>query len=411
MIVDFPDGDVPGLPTSLMRQADGKFVITGHRRTGVGATVAVVRTMSDGALDATFGIDGVVDVLAADIHSEPGPDMGSWGGSAVLQADGRIVVAGTVARIEPDPWEGSAYFTNGFILRLDRDGSLDPAFGTRGILAGSAADFPSVTTQSDGKIVVAFSDYGDMGLMRFNPDGSVDESFGVDGTSIADFGSTDRQLLYVAEALIRQADGKFVVVGAHAVANTNLGWYPAMARFGADDAGFAGLIGLRDAAGFALESDGSLVFTVRRTGGSTGAVSVSFETADGTAIAGSDYLVQRGRLDWSDGDTTDKTITLALIDDTNDEPAAAEQFGLRLGDPTGGVTLTVSVATISIEDNENDPPTTSPPTSPPLPSNPSQGGGGGSSDGFVLGLLLLGLGRSARKCARLTLVHPSMSQL
>ena len=121
MIVDFPDGVVPGLPTSLMRQANGKIVITGHRRTGVGATVAVVRTMSDGALDADLRYRWRCGCPRG------GHPFRAWSRDGqlreafrrVLQADGRIVVAEIHHRIEPDPWGGSA--SEWLILRLERN--------------------------------------------------------------------------------------------------------------------------------------------------------------------------------------------------------------------------------------------------------------------------------------------------
>ena len=63
-------------------------------------------------------------------------------------------------------------------------------------------------------------------------------------------------------------------------------------------------------------------FTVSRTGGSDGAVSVNFATADGTtnpATAGSDYTANSGTVNFADGDTVAKTITVSIIGDTVDE--------------------------------------------------------------------------------------------
>ena len=105
---------------------------------------------------------------------------------------------------------------------------------------------------------------------------------------------------------------------------------------------------------------------------------VAFETVDGTAKAGSDYIPQLGRLEWADGDATTRTITLELIDDSN---AAVEHFTLRLMDPTGGAMLTSSVATVWMADRTLPPP-------PPPP--PAVSGGGGGAIGLDV-LLLFGL--------------------
>jgi hypothetical protein len=99
----------------------------------------------------------------------------------------------------------------------------------------------------------------------------------------------------------------------------------------------------------AVEEDaGSVSYTVRRTGGATGAVGVDFATADGQAQAGFDFLQLNGRLTWADGDTGDKTITVTVFEDSEAEPI--ENFFLNLSEPTGGAQLAASTATTAILD-------------------------------------------------------------
>ncbi len=85
------------------------------------------------------------------------------------------------------------------------------------------------------------------------------------------------------------------------------------------------------------ESVGSVSYTVSRTGGSDGAVSVSFATADSTASAAADYTQTSGTLTWADGDASAKTITVPILDDDLSE--SDEAFRLTLSNPTGGATL------------------------------------------------------------------------
>lgn len=98
-----------------------------------------------------------------------------------------------------------------------------------------------------------------------------------------------------------------------------------------------------------LESDGSLSLTVRRSGGSLGAASVQYVTANGTATAGTDYTSVSGTLTWADGDASDRTITVSLVDDAVSE--SMEAFSLVLSNPSG-VSLGGNTIQISVEDDD-----------------------------------------------------------
>lgn len=99
------------------------------------------------------------------------------------------------------------------------------------------------------------------------------------------------------------------------------------------------------------EGAGQATLTVSRVGGSTGAVGVSFTTANGTATAGSDYTLTAGTLSWADGDTSSKTISVPILDDAVQE--SDETFTMSLSSPTGGAALgTPASATITILAND-----------------------------------------------------------
>ncbi|OGK02994.1 MAG: hypothetical protein A2519_06525 [Candidatus Raymondbacteria bacterium RIFOXYD12_FULL_49_13] len=79
-----------------------------------------------------------------------------------------------------------------------------------------------------------------------------------------------------------------------------------------------------------------LIIAVTRTGGSSGAVSVNFTTSNGTATAGSDYTAVSGTLNWADGDVTNKTFAVSILNDAICE--GNETINLTLSSPTGGAT-------------------------------------------------------------------------
>ena len=182
-------------------QPDGKIVAAGG---ALGATVdfALARYGPDGTLDPTFGAGGTV---ATDFGS------GEQAYAVAVQPDGKIVAAGGAA--------------TGFELaRYNADGSLDATFGAGGKVTtrfGLGLPFTrahAIVLQPDGKIVVAgtatAATVGDFGLARYNPNGSLDASFGAGGKVTTDIGGTDSSDAAWAVAL--QPDGKLVVAGSTA---------------------------------------------------------------------------------------------------------------------------------------------------------------------------------------------------
>ena len=112
----------------------------------------------------------------------------------------------------------------------------------------------------------------------------------------------------------------------------------------------AGVFTIAPAALSILENGGSATLVVNRSGGSSGAVSVAFATANGTATAGSDYTANSGILSFADGQTS-STISVLITDDTLVE--FDETFTVTLSNPTGGAALgTTTVSTVTILDND-----------------------------------------------------------
>ena len=206
-------------------QPDGKVLLTGYGLVGSTEDFAMIRFNIDGSLDSSFG-NGTGKVTTA---------IGSgteWSYSAVVQADGKIVLGGTVSGSNDD-------FA---LVRYNSDGSLDSGFGNGGkvvtsIGAGTDQGF-SIAVQVDGKLVIGgYSQTNgtlDFALVRYNSDGSLDTSFGTGGKITTAVGSSDDQ----AWAISLQPDGKILAGG---VARMNGTEDFALVRYNSDgtlDSGF-----------------------------------------------------------------------------------------------------------------------------------------------------------------------------
>ena len=192
-------------------QADGKSVVVGttYRNNDFSdEDFVVTRYNTDGMLDNTFGNRGKVRTDFPGLAAVPS--------SVVIQPDGKIVVAGGAFPL-------FTFLGNFKVARYNPNGSLDTSFGDGGIVttifpAGSYAS--DVALQSDGKIIAAgtvFVDFiigessdTDFALARYNPDGTPDATFGSNGQVTTDFLGFEDD----AFSILIQPDGKIVAVGS-----------------------------------------------------------------------------------------------------------------------------------------------------------------------------------------------------
>jgi uncharacterized delta-60 repeat protein len=201
VLTDFIGDDE--VATAIARQPDGKLVVAGYAYlSGSQNNFAVARYNSDGSLDNTFNSDGkfLVDFnLTSDFAN-----------AIAIQADGKIILAGTVDESSP-----IQYYIG--LTRLNPDGSLDNTFGSGGkVTINPGNDITwvgALAIQPDGKIVVAgetgSSANPDCMVFRFNSDGAPDNSFGSAGMVTTDINACSN----AGYALAIQADNKIVVVG------------------------------------------------------------------------------------------------------------------------------------------------------------------------------------------------------
>src|SRR5919106_611287 len=215
------------IANAVSLQPDGKLVVAGTTYTDNDFSdedFAIARYNTDGSLDASFGNNGRV--------TTDFPGLAAVISAVVIQPDGKIVVA------------GGAYplftFAGDFkVARYNPNGSLDTSFGAGGIVTtifpGDGSFAFALALQSDGKIIAAGTDFfdfnpGDMSdtdfaLARYNSDGSLDTSFGNGGIVTTNFLGAEDDVF----SLLIQPDGKIVAVGS---ANSPFDFYDfAAARY------------------------------------------------------------------------------------------------------------------------------------------------------------------------------------
>ncbi|MBV9957507.1 MAG: hypothetical protein JO360_03765, partial [Acidobacteria bacterium] len=166
-----------------------------------------------GDLDLSFGVQGRRTILIPNsnpqsaLHWNPTEDI-------AFQPDGKILVAGsafdsfrafdfTVTRFNPDGSLDTS-FANGGVFRYDFFGKDDHGWG--------------IALQPDGKIIIAGEAYlavvnnqadTAFALIRLNPNGSFDQSFGTGGIVITNFFNS----LDSATEVALQPDGKIIATG------------------------------------------------------------------------------------------------------------------------------------------------------------------------------------------------------
>jgi uncharacterized delta-60 repeat protein len=202
---EFSDNDL----VSIVEEPNGNLVACGHTDMGLTAEGSMdlnwllVRTNAAGVPDANFGTNGKLVYMASAQNIDK-----SF--SIVRQGDGKYVVGGF--GYLPD------YTTNGFIVRFNNDGTTDNSFGTNGkkmVDYGPSDVISEIALVNDYKILAGgYSIATDVAvneflLARFNADGSEDGTFNVAGFVNPIIGNYNDN----ANALHVQADGKAILAG------------------------------------------------------------------------------------------------------------------------------------------------------------------------------------------------------
>jgi len=175
-------------------QQDGKIIACGGGSYGNQGGFLLIRYNPDGSVDSSFGTNGAV------VTDFSGPIDEAYG--VVVQPDGKILAAGQVGRN-----------IDAGVIRYLPNGDPDSSFGVNGIavteLLGGDDYVSSMALQQDGKILVT----GMQGtryafVIRYLPDGSLDNGFGDNGKQLTFF---DREMEINSVAV--QGDGKILIGG------------------------------------------------------------------------------------------------------------------------------------------------------------------------------------------------------
>jgi uncharacterized delta-60 repeat protein len=185
-------------------QADGKIIAAGYGLNVVSPSsagdVAIVRFTRTGSIDPTFGTRGLTgaNISNYDLVQQ-----------VKIQPDGKILIAGYSQT--SDGWTI-------FLGRLTPDGQGNTTFGQGGLVLtqlGSLGLAYGMALQPDGKIVLVGQD-GSVGnadtsvaVLRYLPDGTLDQNFGRDGRTITPVGPKSESAFRVAI----QNDGNIVIAG------------------------------------------------------------------------------------------------------------------------------------------------------------------------------------------------------
>jgi uncharacterized delta-60 repeat protein len=237
-------------PHAVALQPDGKIVVAGE--TGpvsdtIGSEFIVARFDPDGSPDTSFGTDGVTTTAFPEPPGECGNYTSSRANAIAVLPDGDILAAGDATGNTCDTLASPPSFFA--LARYTASGSLDPSFGSDGIvqtdfsgqygIAGASSHLAGIAVQPDGQIVASGSSgYGGhgveidtMALTRYNSDGSIDANFGLLMTS-------PKLHFNGGPPILDQ--GKILVAGTTCRKSCDSGaalWFPVLARYYPDGGG------------------------------------------------------------------------------------------------------------------------------------------------------------------------------
>lgn len=274
-------------PVDVALDSNGTILLLGEGiLPGIDYTTwLLVRLSADGSLDTTFGDGGWVATQFENHLAGDGPT------ALALQTGGKWVVVGKRTDLNSGQQET-------VVTRFHANGSLDTSFGTGGvvIVLYSTSLASDVTVQSDGRIVVV-GQFDAYGLLRYNQDGSPDQSFGQAGRVVG-----------YANVIAIQTDGKILVDGSFF-----------------DSFGPGGLV-LSDFGVVRYNADGSLDTGFGASGMAKAGVSGRDERATGIVVQADGKIVLAGNSD-----------LLSIVGEGNGDVVRAGDFALASFNPDGSL--------------------------------------------------------------------------
>jgi uncharacterized delta-60 repeat protein len=330
---------VVGSTVRVARVPAGGYRLVGTFPSGASWDCRVAGLTAAGVLDATFGDGGFAVPTAGDAATSCI--------SLAVQPDGRAVIGGQRSNAQP------------FLARLLPNGTVDPGFVVNAI-ADRMHSVSALAMGATGKILVAGTDRSGQSspvVVRLLADGTLDTLYGRGGAAVV------HPKLFRGSARINAI--KVVANDGLVVGGNVWPWYSAGTGFAArllgdTGSGGPGVFTFTEQRVLATEQGARAVLSVRRTGGSAGAVAVTYATQafpvalgnGGTyspgelATADDDYHVSTGRLTWADDDAGEREIVVSLNPDSKVE--RPEWFAVKLEAPEGGAGLGLYGADVEI---------------------------------------------------------------
>jgi uncharacterized delta-60 repeat protein len=278
----------------MVVQNDDKIVVVGETAAAGGQSdIAVLRLNANGTIDTTFG-PNQTGITRVDIFG--GNDSGQ---SVALDRAGRIVIGG---------YATSNGRLVGAVVRLTAEGVFDSAFSEDGVQTyaiGTQADVAtSVAINNDEQVLVAGNTVSNntqvFHIIKFNPDGSLDTTFGGGGTGFATIAVGVGE--DYARDIVWMPIGRIVVGGYTRQANNNFDFFAARfhsdgtrdTSFSTDGVATADFGTTQDLANsVAVQRDGRIVVAGATRAGSIGVFAMARWNVDGTLdpFFGTDGLV------------------------------------------------------------------------------------------------------------------------
>jgi uncharacterized delta-60 repeat protein len=310
--VKFSGGAAITAVDALLIEADQKIVVGGANGD---TNWSIGRLTTAGTIDTSFGNQGLVLTSFG--------KAGEQVNGLAQQSNGLLLAIGAA----------SAATTGGFdIARYTLTGTLDTNFNSTGMqttfTGPGYSNGLNIAVEPNGNLIASgFTGTGgavELALVQYKPMGALDSSFGSAGIALQtghfnQFGTT----------MAIAPDNKIVIASGGQVVPGGAPFDFNVSRFN-DNVG-AGIY-LASATQTAAATTTNMVFHATLSQLPTSTVTVQYQTADGTAVAGTDYVAQSGTLTFAAG-TASQTITIAIQPNLFVEPT--KSFTINLTNPSG----------------------------------------------------------------------------
>ena len=169
---------------SLDIDSNNKILVAGKTNKNGTDDFLVIRYLSSGLIDTTFGTNGII-IKAMSYYSS---NMGNYSLSDIARGvvslnDGKILVAGYSLS-----YDNNILTSNFILLKYNIDGITETNYPKK-LYVNNYYSFNSIGVFSDNTILFAGTRNYNITLVKYNDNSTLDSTFGNNGKIISDFGS------------------------------------------------------------------------------------------------------------------------------------------------------------------------------------------------------------------------------